>query len=537
LVRRRITQAPWHDPRPDDFGDDFGPYPAMAVISAMTGHPIREMVIVGGGTAGWMTAAALARFLETARGGADGWRVRLIESDAIGTVGVGEATIPQIRLFNAGLGIDEDDFLKATKGSIKLGIEFDGWRRPGERYMHAFGPVGRDLGLIGFHHYWLRGRALGVAAPFGAYSFNEAAAYALRFRRGDNPATALPPLVHAYHFDAGLYAAYLRRYAEARGVERIEGRIARVERDGETGAVAAVWLDDDRPVAGQLFIDCSGFRGLLIEETLGAGYEDWSQWLACDRAMAVPCAATSDFTPYTRATARPAGWQWRIPLQHRTGNGYVYSSAAISDDEAAATLLANLDGEALADPRPLRFTAGRRKSIWVKNVVAIGLASGFLEPLESTSIHLIQSGIARLLAFLPDAGFDAAAIAEYNRQSAWEMTRIRDFIILHYKATARDDTPFWRRARDMAVPPDLADRIDLFRQTARIRRDHDELFTDLAWSQVFIGQGTVPAAHHPLARLLDDDDIAGFLGSLRGAIGHAVAGLPRHADFLAGVQA
>jgi tryptophan halogenase len=495
----------------------------------MTGRPIRDIVIVGGGTAGWMTAAALARFLELQSGD---WRVTLVESDEIGTVGVGEATIPQIRLFNAGLGIDEDDFLAATKGSIKLGIEFDGWLRPGHRYMHAFGPTGRDLGLIGFHHYWLRGRALGSAAPFGAYSYNEAAAHAGRFRRGDNPATALQPLVHAYHFDAGLYAAYLRRYAEARGVTRIEGRIAGVGRDGESGDIASLTLDGGTTVAGQLFIDCSGFRGLLIEQTLGAGYDDWSQWLACDRAMAVPCASAGDFTPYTKSTARPAGWQWRIPLQHRTGNGYVYASNAISDDEAAATLLANLDGEALGDPRPLRFTAGRRKAVWVRNVVAIGLASGFLEPLESTSIHLIQSGIARLLQFLPDAGFDTLAIAAFNRQSAQEIERIRDFIILHYKATERADTPFWRRARDMAIPPDLAERIALFRATGHIRREADELFTDLAWSQVMLGQGIVPTAHHPLARLLGDDDITGFLATLQQAIAGAVASLPRHSDFL-----
>ena len=495
----------------------------------MTGRPIRDIVIVGGGTAGWMTAAALSRFLETRSGD---WRVTLVESDDIGTVGVGEATIPQIRLFNAGLGIDEDDFLRETQGSIKLGIEFDGWLRPGHRYMHAFGPTGRDLGLIGFHHYWLRGRALGLDAPFGAYSYNEAAAYAGRFMRGDNSATALQPLVHAYHFDAGLYAVYLRRYAETRGVVRIEGRIAGVGRDATSGDIAALTLEGGTTVAGQLFIDCSGFRGLLIEQSLGAGYEDWSQWLACDRAMAVPCASAGDFTPYTRSTARPAGWQWRIPLQHRTGNGYVYSSACVSDDEAAATLLANLDGEALADPRPLRFTAGRRKAVWVNNVVAIGLASGFLEPLESTSIHLIQSGIARLLQFLPDSGIDPAAVAEFNRLSAWEIERIRDFIILHYKATTRDDTPFWCRARDMAIPPDLAERIALFRATGQIRRDQDELFTDLAWSQVMIGQGIVPEAHHPLARLLGDDDIQGFLGSLRQAIAGAVATLPSHSNFL-----
>ncbi len=488
--------------------------------------PIRELVIVGGGTAGWMTAAALSRFLE------HGYRIRLVESDAIGTIGVGEATIPQIRLFNAGLGIDEDDFLRATQGTIKLGIEFEGWQAPGTRYMHAFGPVGRDLGLLPFHHYWLRGRQLGVADALGAYSLNAAAARGGRFRRGDTQTQGLPGLTHAYHFDAGLYAAYLRRYAEARGTLRTEGRITAVERDGDSGDITGVRLENGDCITGQLFIDCSGFRGLLIEETLHAGYEDWSQWLACDRAMAVPCASAADFTPYTRATARPAGWQWRIPLQHRTGNGHVYSSADMSDDEAAATLLANLDGEALADPRPLRFTAGRRRSAWVRNVVAIGLSSGFLEPLESTSIHLIQSGIARLLAFLPGDAIEASAVAEFNRQSAWELETIRDFIILHYKATARVDTAFWRRRRDMAIPASLAERMALFAATGRIRRDHDELFTEVAWLQVLVGQGVVPGAGHPLAGLLGDDDIAGFLASLKAAIDREVAGLPSHRDFI-----
>ncbi|MEY2883237.1 MAG: hypothetical protein RL490_961 [Pseudomonadota bacterium] len=487
--------------------------------------PLQEIVIVGGGTAGWMTAAALSRFLEGA------CRIRLIESDAIGTVGVGEATIPQIRLFNAGLGIDEDEFIRETQGSYKLGIEFVDWHHLGSRYMHAFGSVGRDIGLLPFHHYWLAGRNAGTVQDFGAYSFNEAAARANRYNRGAPSVAGLPELVHAYHFDAGLYARFLRRYAEARSVVRHEGRIIRVERDGESGDVRQLTLDDGSVIAGQLFIDCTGFRGLLIGETLGTGYEDWSQWLACDRAYAVPCAS-ADFTPYTRATARAAGWQWRIPLQHRTGNGYVYSSAHISDDEAAATLLANLDGEALGEPRPLRFTAGRRDRMWAHNVVAIGLASGFLEPLESTSIHLIQSGIARLLTLLPDAGMAPALRDEFNRQSAWEIERIRDFIILHYKATARDDTPFWRRARDMAIPDELADRIRLFAATGRVRRDHDELFTEIGWTQVFLGQGIVPAAPHPLAGLVAPADLAGFLAQLQGAITREVASLPDHAAFV-----
>ncbi len=492
----------------------------------MTTTPLRTIVIVGGGTAGWMCAAALGRFLET------GWRIRLVESDEIGTVGVGESTIPQIRLFNAGLGIDEDQFLKATQGTFKLGIEFEGWLRPGHRYMHAFGPVGRDLGLIGFHHYWLRGRNLGVAEKLGRYSLNEAAAHSGRFRREPAQVQGLPALTYAFQFDAGLYARWLRGYAEHRAVERIEGRIVEVVRHGETGDVAAVRLESGASIEGDLFVDCSGFRGLLIEQTLGTGYEDWSEWLPCDRAYAVPCAPGGPFTSYTRATARPAGWQWRIPLQHRTGNGYVYSSAHLSDDEAAATLLANLDGEPLADPKPLRFTAGRRAKAWNRNVIALGLAGGFLEPLESTSIHLVQSGIARLLAFLPDGRIAPEAVAEFNRQSAWEMERIRDFLILHYHATERADTPFWDHVRTMPIPPDLAERIALFRATARLKREHDELFTEVAWLQAFIGQGIVPTAHHPLARLLDDQDIAGFLGSLSGAIARETDALPTHRAFI-----
>ena len=387
------------------------------------------------------------------------------------------------------------------------------------------------LGLINFHHYWLRGRALGTAQTIGRYSLNEVAARTARFRRDPAQTPGLPPLTYAFQFDAALYARYLRGYAEHRGIRRLEGRIVETLLHGETGHVAAVRLESGETIPGDLFVDCSGFRGLLIEDALHAGYEDWSHWLPCDRAWAVPSAPSGPFTPYTRATARDAGWQWRIPLQHRTGNGYVYSSAHISDDEAAVTLLANLDGEPLADPKPLRFTAGRRRAAWSRNVVAIGLASGFLEPLESTSIHLVQSGIARLLAFLPDAGIAPQAVAEYNRQSAWEMERIRDFLILHYHATERTG-PFWDYVRTMPIPPELADRIALFRATARLRRDHDELFAEPGWLQAFIGQGVMPAQHHPLARLLDDEDIAGFLGSLETAIAREAEGLPTHRAFI-----
>ena len=490
----------------------------------MSSAPIRQLVIAGGGTAGWMTAAAAARFLEA------GWRITLVESDAIGTVGVGEATIPQIRLFNAGLGIDENEFLAATGGSFKLGIEFVDWFRPGQRYIHNFGEVGRGLGLVPFHHWWAAARAAGQARDYGHYSLNERAARANRFERFAGDAT-LPPLVWAYHFDAGLYAAYLRRRAEARGVTRIEGRIDRVEREGET--ITALVLDDGRRIAGDLFVDCSGFRSLLIGAALGSGWHDWSHWLPCDRAVAVPCANAGEFTPYTRSTARPAGWQWRIPLQHRIGNGHVFASARMSEDEATAILMANLDGEALAEPRALNFQAGRRDKVWIGNCFAVGLSAGFLEPLESTSIHLIQSAIARLLKLLPgDAAQMAVLAAEANREAAREMEWIRDFIILHYKANQRSE-PLWQAAAAMAVPADLATRMALFATTGRIRRDHDELFTDLAWSQVMIGQGLCPATHHPLADGLSAADLGGFLGLVDRAISGAVAAMPGNADFLA----
>lgn len=490
----------------------------------MSRGSVRNIVIVGGGTAGWMTAAALARFLER------GYTITLVESDALGTVGVGEATIPMIRLFNDALGIDEADFVRATEGSYKLGIEFTGWTAPGHRYMHAFGQLGRPLGLVPFHHYWLRAGG----ADLGAYSLNETAARANTFAHVvPKPGSPVPEMPYAFHFDAGLYAAYLRRYAEARHVRRVEGRIGHVRVDSENGHITSVQVDNGEAIAGDLFIDCSGFRGLLIEETLATGYDDWTHWLPCDRALAVPCeTAPQGLTPYTRATARKAGWQWRIPLQHRTGNGYVYASAHISDDDAAATLLANLDGKALADPKPLRFTTGARRKFWSRNVVAIGLASGFMEPLESTSIHLIQTAISRLLAFLPDGQLGAAEEFEYNRQTRTEYERIRDFLILHYYANGRDE-PLWQACRAMALPDSLSEKLDLWREGARIHRRDEELFTESGWVQVLIGQGIIPAKMHPLATQLSDAECAGFLATVRDIATRTVVQMPDHAQYLA----
>lgn len=496
---------------------------------AMSAHePIRSIVIVGGGTAGWMAAGALSRLTRA------GVSVTLIESDAIGIVGVGEATIPPIRMFNAMLGIDENDFLARAQGSIKLGIEFVDWFRPGLRYIHPFGDYGFDIEGVRFHQIWHKLHALGLTtAELEQYSICAVAAHRNRYAApvGD-PGSPLASVVPAYHFDAALYAAYLRDYAERRGVVRREGRIVDVALRGTDGFIESVQLESGEHIAGELFIDCSGFRGLLIEEALHTGYEEWTHWLPCDRALAVPSANTGELAPYTRATAREAGWQWRIPLQHRTGNGHVYSSAHVSDDEAAATLLANLEGPALADPRPLRFTTGRRKRAWNRNCVALGLASGFLEPLESTSIHLIQAGISRLLALLPDRGWGDAERDTYNELTRRQYEQVRDFVILHYKANERPGE-LWRHVREMAVPDSLAQRIELFRNRGRIFRIDDELFGETSWIAVLRGQGIVPQGWDPLVDAMDANQLAATAERIRTIFARAVDAMPRHQDYLA----
>ena len=485
------------------------------------------ILIVGGGTAGWMSAALLSQFRE------NGYRILLVESEDIGTVGVGEATIPQINLFNAALGIDENAFLRATQGTIKLGIEFVDWLKPGHRYMHSFGAVGRDVGIVPFQHYWQRARKLSIAKTLDHYALNEVAARAGKLQRG-SPRTSdqLPDMPYAYHFDAGLYARYLRGLAEQRGVQRVEGKVAQVTLKPDDGHVDSVTLENGETISADLFIDCSGFRGLLIEGALETGYDDWSCWLPCDRAIAVPCANAPAQLPYTRSTARDAGWQWRIPLQHRIGNGYVYCSDYIGDDEAAATLLANLDGAPQGEPRALKFTTGKRRKFWNRNVIALGLASGFMEPLESTSIHLIQSGLSRLLKMMPRKQVNPADVAEYNRQSDFEFERIRDFLVLHYKATERDDTPFWRHCAAMEIPDTLASKIELFRSRGHIFREHEELFTEVGWLQVLVGQGIVPQDCHPLADGVEPEDLASFMETLELLIAREVNQMPEYDDFL-----
>ncbi|WHZ20758.1 MAG: Tryptophan halogenase [Rhodanobacteraceae bacterium] len=494
----------------------------------MNESAIRRVVIVGGGTAGWLAAALLARALGPQR------EIRLIESAEIGTVGVGEATIPQIRHINAFLGIDEAEMLRFTHGTYKLGVQLENFGGLGDSYIHAFGDVGLPLGLLPFHHYWLRARAQGDAHSLWEYSLNAAAAAQDRFapldKVGNSP---LGGIRYAYQFDAANYAQYLRSKIPDSRVQRTEGKVVEVKLRGEDGFIESLQLDNGEVIEGDFFIDCSGFRGLLIEGALKTGYENWQRWLPCDRALAVGSTRDGPMHPYTLATARTAGWQWRIDLQHRTGNGVVYCSGHIGDDEAAAQLLAHLPGEPAGDPRPLRFVTGTRKQVWNRNCLALGLAAGFMEPLESTTIHLVQSGLARFLGMFPDRHCDPLLVETYNRQTRFEYEHVRDFLILHYKATERDDTPFWRQCGAMDVPESLAQRIALFRRTGLIFREADELFTEVAWLQVLLGQRVQPAHYHPLADELEEPKLQAFLSDIRTLVSRAAATLPSHDDFVA----
>ena len=497
-------------------------------MSKADNPPISAITIVGGGTAGWMTAALLSKLFTR------GYTIRLVESDDIGTIGVGEATIPAIRTYNTLAGVDTAEMIRATKATFKLGIEFVNWRDIGSSYIHGFGKIGQDNLWLHTHQLWLKLAQMGEARHFDHYALNCVAARLNRFAEPDGrtPGSPLADIDYAFHFDAGLFAAHLRKLSEARGVERIEGRIGTVVRNGETGFVEHVVLADGRTVGGDLFIDCSGMRGLLIGDALGVGYEDWNRWLLCDRALAVPCENAPVLTPYTRSTAHGAGWQWRIPLQHRIGNGLVYSGDAIGDDDAARLLLGNLDGKPLKDPMPVRFRPGKRQRAWDRNVVAIGLSSGFLEPLESTSIHLIQTAIFRLIALFPGRAFNPADIAEYNRQTDFEYADIRDFIIAHYKVTDREDTPFWAYLKHMDVPDSLAERIDLFRASARFFMHHKaELFREESWVQVLIGQG-LPMQYDPMVDMLPDDEVRAFLADIEDVIEDTANRMPGHADYI-----
>ena len=490
---------------------------------------LRDIVIVGGGTAGWMAAAAFAKVI-----GTQAHSITLVESEEIGTVGVGEATIPPIMQYNALLGIDEDEFVRETNATFKLGIEFIDWRQVGSSYFHPFGKFGAAIkGGVGFMNYWLRWVQSGGDPDFSRFIAEAEAARMGKFARIQASADGqLPRINYAYQFDAATYAAYLRRYAERRGVVRREGRVVDVEQNSETGYIEAVKFGDGTRVAGDFFIDCSGFRGLLIEGVYKAGFDDWSHWLPNNRAAAVPCERVEEPTPFTRSTAREAGWQWRMPLQHRTGNGYVFCDAYIAEDEASRLLLERLDGEPLADPKILRFTAGKRRRGWVKNCLAVGLSSGFLEPLESTSIHLIQVAIMKLFEMFPMREVNPVLIDQYNREMDLLYDHVRDFIIAHYKVTDRQDTSFWQYCRNMVVPDSLAAKLELFKERGEAHAVPSELFGETSWFAVLYGQGLIPESYHPIANMLPEDELQLALARVRTAIRQRVDSLPSHAAFI-----
>lgn len=490
----------------------------------MNQSPIKKIVIVGGGTAGWMTAAALSKKFS-----AENMKIVLVESELIGTVGVGESTIPHIRGFNDYLGIDENFFIAETKATFKLGIVFKNWGSLGDNYIHPFGPLGHDINGIEFHHYWLRMKNEGAVHPLDHYSIAAVAARAGKFQHPSTDAgSLLSNYNYAFHFDAALYAKYLRHYSELNQVERIEGIVANTFLNPDNGFITSITLDSGITVDGDLFIDCTGFKGVLIDKVLKTKFEDWSQWLHCDKAIAVPCALPdTSLTPYTQATAQKAGWQWRIPLQHRTGNGHVYASDYLSDDEAASILLDNLDGEPLAEPKFFSFKAGQRKKNWEKNCVAIGLASGFLEPLESTSIYLIQVGIQKLLDFFPDQQFSTVNTDEFNRQLDTEYIRIRDFIIMHYKENARVDSKFWVDCKNMPIPDALAQRQKLFGTTGYV--DHSQYGV---YAAVCIGQGLIPERYDFKTNVFSSEAIASYLEKIRLNISDTVATMPLAQDYI-----
>lgn len=491
---------------------------------------IEKIIIVGGGTAGWMAAAALSR-LSAQRQVA----ITLIESEVIGTVGVGEATIPPFLDFNKLLDVDEREMLAAVQGSFKLGIQFVNWGKLGDSYIHPFGAYGYQMEGISFHHVWHKYRSSGDQRPIQLFNLETMAAFFGKFARTEDYSREdLPPVNYAYHLDAGRYAKYLRGYAEARGVVRVEGKVADVALDGETGFVTSVTMDNGSVLAGDLFIDCSGFRGLLIEQALKTGYEDWTHYLPCDRAVALPCVREDGNgpLPYTRATAHSAGWQWQVPLQHRNGNGHVYCSSFMEDQEALDILVRNMAGKPGAEPNYLRFVTGRRKKFWNKNVVALGLSAGFMEPLESTSIHLINTGINKLIALLSLDGVTPVQEETFNRLTAKEYARIRDFLVLHYNATTRDDSDFWNHCRTMAVPDSLTEKVELFRHNGQIFREDDELFTETSWAAVMMGQGIMMGGHNAMADALKEPSTGREIDAIQQSIQYVVQHMPAHGDYL-----
>ena len=487
----------------------------------MKSEGIKKVVIAGGGPAGWMVAALLSKTMGKVLD------ISLVESDEIGTVGVGEATIPPLVRYHQLCQISEPEFMAAVQATFKLGISFENWRDVNEDYIHSFGNTGTDHWSAGFQHIWLSGQRKGIATDYGDYCLELRAAVENKFAH-------LPKngLNYAFHIDATLYAKFLRKLSEENGTVRTEGKIVKVNTDSDSGFLTSLTLDSGKEVEGDLFIDCTGFRGLLIEQTLHAGYEDWSHWLPCDSAVAVQTKSTGPAIPYTRSIAREAGWQWRIPLQHRVGNGMVYCSRYISDEDARETLLANIEGELLTEPRVIKFRPGQRLKQWSKNCVAIGLSSGFLEPLESTSIHLIQRSAIRLMRLFPHNKIEQTDIDEFNKQSRFDIETIRDFIILHYCVTNRKDTPFWRYCRSMEIPETLAHRIEHFRKTGKVFRTHNELFAENSWIQVMLGQGIEPEQYHRVVDVMDDEELDRFLKQIKSNVNSTVSQLPNHQAYV-----
>lgn len=490
---------------------------------------INRVVVLGGGTAGWMTAAALAKSLS---GGPVS--ITVVESEAIGTVGVGEATIPPIMIYNNALGISEADFVRATKATFKLGIEFANWKRKGVSYFHPFGMIGSDMDGISFMHYWLRWRKSGGTTDFLSFNAEACAAREKKFAWVENEPgpKMLPDVNYAYHFDAGLYAKFLREFAEARGVDRIEGKVSEVAQNHNTGDIESLRLESGRIIEGDLFIDCSGFRGLLIEKACKSDYENWSHWLPVDSAVAVPSASSGELLPYTRSIAHDAGWQWRIPLQHRVGNGYVYCSQYTSDDEARKVLLDNLDSEALAEPRVLRFTTGVRKKAWVNNCIAVGLSAGFLEPLESTSIHLVQRAVHKILSMFPREKIQPSLVDRFNREMYQEYDEVKDFLIAHYTITERNDSPFWRYVKNMELPDSLQEKLEIFKERGEIVINKYDMFRETSWFAVLMGQGFEPEGYHPVADSISEEQLHMRLTHIRNAVAKRVSTLPKHGDFV-----
>lgn len=489
---------------------------------------IRKVVILGGGSAGWMSAALLAKQITT-----DYCDITLIESKEIGTVSVGEATIPQILQFNRVLGIDENEFITRTNATFKLGIQFKNWGQIGDDYIHPFGTPGAAIGPLAFYQYWLKSKNLGNPHPLEYYSIEARAAREGRFMR---PAriqnSPLSSIAYAYHFDATLYAQFLREFSIERGVERIEAKVSKVKQRKKDGFIESLMLENGEVVEADLFIDCSGFNGLLIDKTLGAEYVDWRHWLPCDSAVVAPCNIKNATNPNTVSTAHTAGWQWRIPLQHRVGNGCVYSSAFMSRDEAVNNLVSTMESEPLAEPRDLKWVTGYRKTPWVKNVVAIGLSAGFVEPLESTGLHTIQNSISKLIVMFPTRDFVQSDIDAYNDVSEIEFARLRDFIILHYKATQRDDSEFWRYCKDMPVPDTLQEKFDLYQSNGRFWRRDSELFGEGSWISVFAGQNVEPKAPHPLVDIVPDEKLTDEVKHIEMVLNNSVQQIPAHFDYI-----